>query len=1041
MTQLIDLGKLRFHFAGDWSSATSYEANDIVKYGGNIYCYTYGLKTSANLPTDVTYWALMVEGFKFQGVFDTSTQYRIGDGVTHGGKVYISILDSTNQTPPNATYWSQFVDGIQYEGIYSDVAAYQKNDIVVYGASLYIAKVDTTGNNPIETTYWDKFVEGVSPQSVYNAATAYVPGDLVAYGANIYRAKTNTTGNIPTEATYWEVFVTGTVFRGTYDNTSTYYKGDLVSYGANAYVALQETVSNLPTDTENWDVYSEGFSYSGVWAEATPYLIGQVVSYGGSLYQALQDTTNSVPSTTPLVWSKIVHGYKHRNAWSTATSYAADEVVTHGGNTYLSLLPHASTDFETDLAANLWQRFNGGIRWRGNWTASTPYIKDDLVRDAVGTVYIANSDHSSSADFAADRDTDSRWTLFAAGGADVLPAIQSGDQLTQLSIAADGTSLEWVNSTGSQNVFYVAPHGVDSISYGFSLAYPHATIKYACSQVPAGEAATIFVKNGTYYEQLPITVPANVAIIGDNQRTVNILPAAGLSDDGVTPNAESNMWLMSDGSILNKMTFKGMTGWIAGATPDDITTSTPKGVVASFNPASPIISKSPYILECSAIIPGGIGALVDGSVHASGNKSMIFHGYTVISDNGVGYWVKDAGKAEIVSCFTYFCYFGYAASGGGFIRALNGNNSYGTWGSVSRGYDTEETALAASVSGQQLNFTYGGGAINAGDIVTDTNSGATAIVTNVQYSADKVYVKNVSGTFTVNDALTFTSGGIGTVSGGGLEDQFGYVLVVDGLNSLPVPGQSVQIAGDAISYVVQSVTGTYVDAASDIVVLLAQEKIAGSPDGSYVHFRTKYSQIRLTGHDFLNIGTGGLITTNYPGEPTQPPAQGNETNEVFPGRVYYVSTDQDGNFRVGEYFRIDQATGRATLNASAFDLAGLTSLRLGSIGAQLGETINEFSSDALLTGNSNSAIPTEYAVKTYVDAAQAAAQAYADSAAGAISVNSIPFVSSISSDETAAGSSMRFSMETLTVDNAVTYTIPTGSYHFVLNPNGLALFQ
>ena len=83
--------------------------------------------------------------------------------------------------------------------------------------------------------------------------------------------------------------------------------------------------------------------------------------------------------------------------------------------------------------------------------------------------------------------------------------------------------------------------------------------------------------------------------------------------------------------------------------------------------------------------------------------------------------------------------------------------------------------------------------------------------------------------------------------------------------------------------------------------------------------------------------------------------------------MFYVSTDQDGNFRVGEYFRIDQAAGRATLNASAFDLAGLTSLRLGSIGAQLGETINEFSSDVTMSGNSNVAVPTEAAVKTYVD--------------------------------------------------------------------------
>ena len=110
-----------------------------------------------------------------------------------------------------------------------------------------------------------------------------------------------------------------------------------------------------------------------------------------------------------------------------------------------------------------------------------------------------------------------------------------------------------------------------------------------------------------------------------------------------------------------------------------------------------------------------------------------------------------------------------------------------------------------------------------------------------------------------------------------------------------------------------------------------------------------------------------MTTTNYPGTPTQPASQGNEVDEAYPGRVYYVSTDQNGNFRVGEYFRIDQATGRATLNASAFDLAGLTSLRLGSIGAQLGETINEFSSDGTLSGNSNVAVPTEQATKTYVD--------------------------------------------------------------------------
>ena len=63
------------------------------------------------------------------------------------------------------------------------------------------------------------------------------------------------------------------------------------------------------------------------------------------------------------------------------------------------------------------------------------------------------------------------------------------------------------------------------------------------------------------------------------------------------------------------------------------------------------------------------------------------------------------------------------------------------------------------------------------------------------------------------------------------------------------------------------------------------------------------------------------------------------------------------------------------MDASAFDLSGLTSLRLGSIGAQLGENINEFSADGTLSGNSNTAVPTEQAVKTYVDNRPAAISA------------------------------------------------------------------
>jgi hypothetical protein len=83
--------------------------------------------------------------------------------------------------------------------------------------------------------------------------------------------------------------------------------------------------------------------------------------------------------------------------------------------------------------------------------------------------------------------------------------------------------------------------------------------------------------------------------------------------------------------------------------------------------------------------------------------------------------------------------------------------------------------------------------------------------------------------------------------------------------------------------------------------------------------------------------------------------------------VFYSSTDQDGNFRVGELFEVEQASGIITINADQFDLSGLSELSLG--GVTLGGTgavIREFSIDPLFTGNSDSIVPTQKAVSAYV---------------------------------------------------------------------------
>jgi len=147
------------------------------------------------------------------------------------------------------------------------------------------------------------------------------------------------------------------------------------------------------------------------------------------------------------------------------------------------------------------------------------------------------------------------------------------------------------------------------------------------------------------------------------------------------------------------------------------------------------------------------------------------------------------------------------------------------------------------------------------------------------------------------------------------------------------------------------------------------EEINSPADATAITTRIRYSQVRLTGHDFLDIGTGNFEETNYPGITTQPAIQANEAVDNNGGRVFYTSTDQDGNFRVGELFTIEQSTGVATLNADAFNIAGLSELSLGNI--TLGgnsATVTEFSTDPFLTANSDNVVSTQRAIKSYIAA-------------------------------------------------------------------------
>ena len=140
---------------------------------------------------------------------------------------------------------------------------------------------------------------------------------------------------------------------------------------------------------------------------------------------------------------------------------------------------------------------------------------------------------------------------------------------------------------------------------------------------------------------------------------------------------------------------------------------------------------------------------------------------------------------------------------------------------------------------------------------------------------------------------------------------------------------------------------------------------AGAPADTVARITVGISTLRVTGHDLLSIGTGSYQTSSYPNEiygaPEFAAQQAKEVVEEGKGRVFYVTTDQDGNFRVGDYFKVDQGTGTVTFSAS------IALSNLDGIGFKRGVAISEFSTDDAMTDNASDTVPTESAVRSYVN--------------------------------------------------------------------------
>ena len=471
-------------------------------------------------------------------------------------------------------------------------------------------------------------------------------------------------------------------------------------------------------------------------------------------------------------------------------------------------------------------------------------------------------------------------------------------------LSANATGeLRWVSVASSEfNVIFVTQDGSDS-NDGSNVTSAKRTVKAACGIATAGKV--IRITGGVYPEDNPIIVPKNVTIDGDDLRNTQIIPT----------NIGRDLFYVDNGNLLQNMSFVG-----AAST----------GAMIAFNPASNtgIITQSPYIRNCTNFVPNSIGMKINGE-HAEGTKSMVCDSYTQYNQGGIGVSISNDGYAQLVSIFTICDDIAISCFSGGSCDLNNSNASFGNYGLVASGVGTvhytgtlAQTAIAEdnqiTVSGIGSQRPYTGQVLYIGELFNEVIS-VTMTSTGAGYTESNPPIVTIDFPGGPGGAR---AEGVANVSGFGSVTSISLIANGRQYRSTPIvtigsPNIGIQTATAVANlgpayYTINSAT---TPTAGVSTITLDQTLPANVGVGSTIPF-AKQSLILASSYTFEYIGSGTTIATAFPlnGGVSIPE---NMTRSLKGGKVVYTSTDEKGNFRIGDGFTINQQTG--TITGDAFN--------------------------------------------------------------------------------------------------------------------------
>ena len=539
-------------------------------------------------------------------------------------------------------------------------------------------------------------------------------------------------------------------------------------------------------------------------------------------------------------------------------------------------------------------------------------------------------------------------------------------------LSAMGAGVSWRPSgVETDNAIWVTVDGDDNNS-GFLEGDAKRTVGGAAAVAKAGD--TIIIRSGTYVENNPIGLRTDVSVSGEDLRLVTIVPQnrtadvfhvrrgcliqnlnfSGPTDDGkggvsyAHTDCGAVAFPPTQAAVNAGEDFQAVSGF------------------TDFGPANEGPSgrwRSPYVRNCTNFMTKSIGMKINGD-YADANftgvtnlgqdlKSMVCDSFTQYNENGIGVLLSNNAYAQLVSIFTIATDVGISCITGGQCDLTNSNSSFGNVGLKADGIGATEftgkifTNIAAENDTFQINDCKdatgsfrkpfdGQGLFFKINLADYADTTATGVLTQPMQLIRSIKVidgglpgdynpaappiisvplplgpESIQPEFSANVSAAGTITSVDVISSGRnfLANQSFTVNVSGGGNA------QLEVDTDPILFTINAATEPTV---TGLTTVTFNEFVPYKVNtGVDIELR-RISRIITSSHSFEYIGAGTDINKANPFQGGVPIPE-NEVIAINGGQVPFTSTDQKGNFRIGEGLIVDQTT--STISGRDFNRA------------------------------------------------------------------------------------------------------------------------